>query len=292
MSTVLYAYRCPQDKLWDLHAQIRAYSLADSSPVKRFWYQMAKDHIQREEGLDYQGNAMKYLDKWSMAGEDSRDNEDIRMQVFYEPNATVLIRFLMNEDPHRYLDTMRSRGHELPLTPVFYDNRSDVPDDEQMNEIFADWVDDMIRDNQYAIIPILTVKDCHHLLWNDESRDPEKSLSLRDAIQRAYEERKKPPSAWLLNFMKSTREESLLHARADIDEIEAYYGEAVPSKISHIIAQAQAAIGQIQIILDKDYADARERGAAYETVHDIYTPIRALDMVKDLVKAEKALSAL
>jgi glutaredoxin 2 len=54
---------------------------------------------------------------------------------------------------------------KFDVTPVFYDNRTDIPLEHEPNEEIADWLDIQIRQRNYLVNPIVDYSILSEYMW-------------------------------------------------------------------------------------------------------------------------------
>jgi hypothetical protein len=198
MSIHMYAYRIPADRLWDLHAKLRTWAARHSQGAQDMIRAVAADHLDRkEQGDDFEwtkGQSYRLHERWSKAPDDDFSNLDVRLQVFHEPQGTLLVRILAHWDPtvvvSRYEKDM---GHALDLEQVFCQTSTDMSDEDRRNLPVARWVDDQVRALRYSIIKVFTSMDAWHMMFighDDDMADDREWLD--EQIEIVKDERDNP----------------------------------------------------------------------------------------------------
>lgn len=195
MSVKLYVHRCEPEDLWDVHETMRRWALEHSDGAQDLIRAIAEDYLDREadpEAFDHTDTrSYKMYEKWSKASDTDYNNEDVRIQVFYEPEGTLLLRFLITMHQTRVLDRIFDDiGERLPLEEVYAQNSTDMTDEDHRNMPIAAWLDGQINAKRYSTIPVMDSTDAWHMLF--DHRDPEESERLADAICVAREQRENP----------------------------------------------------------------------------------------------------
>jgi len=134
MSTVMYAYRVPNSQLWPFLDALRAYYVENDMAYK----------IMRQIRTDPQAAYTKAR-MWA-----NRTDLYVTVQLFQDGD-TWLLRVL--EDGYFFLNHWQQ--FTAYLTPVFYDDRTDVPPAEEANEPIAERLDAQIASKHYLLAVIV-----------------------------------------------------------------------------------------------------------------------------------------
>lgn len=150
MSTVMYSYRVDKSDWWDVATRIRAFYLTEFPMIKAM--KAAADAM--FEGGKNRYQTIKFLD--AIADGYTRNPDEswsVELQVF-DAGADWHLRPL--ERNH----FMLNHYEQFPeLRPVFFDNRSDVPEHQEPNREIAVWVDEQIDAHRYFIFEVLSRED-------------------------------------------------------------------------------------------------------------------------------------
>jgi len=147
MSTKMYCYRIEKDQLWPFLDRVRQYYL-DREGI----CQLLKTFEQSLEGLD---KAMLYA-----------TDRDFHVDVqLFDEGKTWLFRIL--EAGYFFMNSQKKQFPEIEQ--VFYDDRTDVPDECLKNEEAADWVDEQLRQRHYLMAPIISQKSMMDIYYNQGS---------------------------------------------------------------------------------------------------------------------------
>lgn len=132
MSTVMYCYWVDRGSEFELANKVRKFLWQEY-----FIFNVPHDNLNNLIQL-----LIKYEGKY-----------DINMQLFPVLPDRYLVRFLTSS-------FVIENNHELlGLEPCFYDDRTDVPPEDEENEKYANRVDELIKDKKYYIIPIVEELD-------------------------------------------------------------------------------------------------------------------------------------
>lgn len=148
MSTKMHNYRIPKDRWWDFATACRRYYL-DNHPIT-----MAALRVIADEASAKDTALGRYKAVQQFADTIATD-WTVDLQVFDEGD-TYIIRPL--EYGHFFMNH-HDNFAEFGLEPVFYDNRADVPPEEEKNKAVADWVDGKIEAREYLIYTVLDCED-------------------------------------------------------------------------------------------------------------------------------------
>ncbi|MFA7101193.1 MAG: hypothetical protein WC196_05615 [Bacilli bacterium] len=145
MSTQLYVYRFPKKELWSVLDHIKE------------WYKenhiafiASKSLLKKAEEPFPQ--ALDMVD--AIASDTATELQLFELEDFYYMRVLEKGYFFMNH------------CNEFPeLTPIFYDTRSDVPEEMQQFEYLVDIIDDMISNTKYLIYPLVTKEFAATYFW-------------------------------------------------------------------------------------------------------------------------------
>ena len=147
MSTVMYVYRVSDAELWPAIDQIKTWYEA-SHLVCQLTAKLAVIHPTPPE--DYR--------RWRELAKDPEWH--VNLQLFREADGNWLFRVL--ENSFMFLNGWEKIG--ALITPIFYDDRSDMPEAWEANEVIADWCDAQIQAEHYltaAIVDQTTLTHYH-----------------------------------------------------------------------------------------------------------------------------------
>jgi hypothetical protein len=146
MSTKMHNFRIPKDQWWDFAAACRSFYM-ENYPMLN-----VLNEIVARQGASAYRKISDIVD--IMTRGDTGYTVDL--QLFDEGDTwgdTYLIRPL--EQGWFFSNNCDDFAAGFNLTQVNYDNRSDVPPEDEKNEAVAKWVDKQIDDKQYFIYNIL-----------------------------------------------------------------------------------------------------------------------------------------
>lgn len=139
MSTVMYCFWVDKNKLFELR-----------NKVAEFW---------KENNINFTHSYSFDFDKII---ERSKDEENhVEFQLFDIFPEKWLVRILSSG----YLILNNMEKFDEYLEPCFYDNRSDMDDDEIKNEKYAILLDELINLKEYYLIPVITKHDIIDHWW-------------------------------------------------------------------------------------------------------------------------------
>lgn len=145
MSRVMYSYRLPKERWWEFAQSCRE-AYAASHPLSVIILRAA--HSARDlPPAEKASKMVSILDIISKLGEWTID-----LQLFDEGD-TYLIRPL--ERGYFFLNN-HVRWSEFGLETVFYDDRSDVPAEQEGNRGVSLWCDERIARGEYLLHPVIT----------------------------------------------------------------------------------------------------------------------------------------
>lgn len=157
MSTVMYSYRLPKDRWWDFARACRTAYL-DEHPLPMAFSMSSKS----AQNLDPKGKAerlgkildtIKNLDEWM-----------VDLQLFDEGD-TYLIRPL--ERGYFFLNHHRAWEDNFGLEPVFYDDRSDVPTEQEPNREVSRWCDEKIEAGEYLLYSVISEDALSNIVFDN-----------------------------------------------------------------------------------------------------------------------------
>lgn len=151
MSTKMYNYRIAKERWWPFAKACREHYAAEH-PIPQ---------VLRKFGED--GGGGRTYKKMMDAIESLVDKDwTVDLQLFDEGD-TYIIRPL--ERGYFFMNQF-DQWAEFDLERVYYDNRSDVPPEDEKNEAVAKWVDAKIFDNEYLTFTVLNRDDFRSICFD------------------------------------------------------------------------------------------------------------------------------
>jgi len=147
MSTVMYCYRVPNVQLWPFLDALRAYYAEQNMAYT------VMGEIARQADLD---TALPHARQWA-----AHTELHVTVQLFQDSD-TWLLRVL--ESGYFFLNHWQQFA--AYVTPVFYDDRSDVAADEEPNAPIAEWLDAQIAGKRYLLAPIIDTDELLRCFWH------------------------------------------------------------------------------------------------------------------------------
>lgn len=147
MSTVMYNFRVSKQNWWETIAAIRKYFLAHYPPINII-REAVEEKAKRSDGE----TTSAIYDVAEQMGE----KFELEFQVFDE-GETWLLRPLRWRFDHFTIFSYKNWG--IDIKPVFYDNRSDVPEEEERNARVVEWCEEKIKTRQYFTVPVVDQDD-------------------------------------------------------------------------------------------------------------------------------------
>lgn len=145
MSNVMYAYRFSRDKLWEVINEIDT------------WYK--EHHIsyitarRMTESDEHFHNCSEIVDVIS-------DNTKTTLQLF-EIDGYYYMRVL--EDGYFFLNNC---SEFKAIERVFYDDRTDLTEEEKQWRWLVDALDDLIKKRQYLLYPLTDKEQASRYMWD------------------------------------------------------------------------------------------------------------------------------
>lgn len=136
MSTKMYNYRISKQEFWAFTKDCQEFYL-ENHPI----YQILITAISKDDYITFSGRLDKLFPKWA-----------VDLQLFDE-GETYLIRVL--ENGYFFM----KNADEWLIERVTYDNRTDVPPEEEMNRAVAEWCDQKIENREFLIYPLIGRED-------------------------------------------------------------------------------------------------------------------------------------
>jgi hypothetical protein len=142
----MYAYRVPTTQLWPFLDAVRAYYIEHNLA-----YTVMGEIARRADDA-----ALAHARQWA-----NHTELHVTLQLFQD-GETWLLRVL--ERGYFFLNHWRQVA--AYLTPVFYDDRSDVPSDAEANAAIAERLDEQIAGRRYLLAPLIDTAELLHYFWN------------------------------------------------------------------------------------------------------------------------------
>ena len=140
MSTRMYNYRIGKERWWEFANKCRAYYMS-SHPLATLVDSVSKKTP--NEILDV-------MDKMSTFIRDTELTCDLQL---FDEGDTYIVRPL--ENGYFFMNN-HTRWTEFGLEPVFYDDRSDVPAEQEKNREVSLWCDERIHASEYLVFPLFS----------------------------------------------------------------------------------------------------------------------------------------
>lgn len=168
MSTRFYGYRVPRDRFWDLVDEVRAYYYDNSTLMELAREAYAKAQaINRRQYLSDQEKVEKQMKLYELFDGEATEQLTVQLQVFEEPDSDNYV-FRVLERGFAFGNAVEKEGWSVE--PFYYDNGSDVSDEEAARRPLVNYFDDCIHVRRYFIVPIIEVEDARlHLHRVDTS---------------------------------------------------------------------------------------------------------------------------
>lgn len=154
MSRVMYNYRIDKARWWELARDVREV-YAEHHP--------AALAVKKVTPTDSAGtlNHLNALDKVV----DALDKESLTVDLqLFDEGGSYIVRPL--ERGWFFFNNAQRWVDGFSLERVFYDDRGDVPADQESNRKVSVWCDQKIADGEFLIFPVLT-RDSLHLMGLD-----------------------------------------------------------------------------------------------------------------------------
>lgn len=146
MSRVMYSYRLPKERWWEF-AQACREAYAASHPISVLVLKAA----QGARELPVDEKAAKLGDIFDAVSKSSEWMVDLQL---FDEGDTYLIRPL--ERGYFFLNNHARWVKDFGLEPVFYDDRSDVPSEQEPNREVSVWCDEKIALGEYLLYQVVT----------------------------------------------------------------------------------------------------------------------------------------
>jgi hypothetical protein len=154
MSTVMYAFRIKKDDWWDFASKAKEFYI-ETGLVSKGLANLRNGPAKSRQKFNTLRSSLDLL----------LEIDGAELQVFDENEEHYLFRVL--EKGYRFMNNFQKM--DWPIHPVFYDNRADVPEEDEANEKVADWLDEEIQHHRYFIYPLVAKNDLARMLSDYES---------------------------------------------------------------------------------------------------------------------------
>jgi hypothetical protein len=132
----MYCYRVDKAKLWEVVDQVRAWYEKESA----VYYLLGKYREDRTS-----------QESWKKAHELARNQQNhVELQLFDEGESWL---FRVLEQGYSFMNHYEKM--EWGVHPVFYDDRSDMPEEWETNYETTEWLDDLISKGHYFMVSIV-----------------------------------------------------------------------------------------------------------------------------------------
>jgi hypothetical protein len=148
MSTVMYCFRIKKEELWPFCDNLRTFH--------------------REEAIIFQ--LLEKAKTKEIHNFASDIHYHVNLQLFEENENTWLFRVL--ENSYLFLNNWQQFNQ---IESVFYDDRSNMPEEQEGNLAIAEWVDTLLKAKQYFTVPIID-KDYLYNYWFELQEKKVKAL--------------------------------------------------------------------------------------------------------------------
>ena len=150
MSTVFYGYKVETQNLWEVLDRIRDY-------YKRvhFIYRIKVDR--NEKDLEDENIRKEFLESLRnmLFKKEFADNVNVDLQLF---NFDDFYIFRILESGYQFMNSgYKAVTLDYPdsIYPVFYDDRTDIPDNDLENKVLVDEIDGLVRQKHYFMVSIV-----------------------------------------------------------------------------------------------------------------------------------------
>lgn len=145
MSRVMYSYRVPKDAWWGFANDCRQF-YAEEHPFAGVVTRVSR-HASTLPPEEKSAKLVSFLGAINQLGEWMVD-----LQLFDEGD-TFIVRPL---ERGYFFRNHYARWESFGLEPIFYDDRSDVPPDQEPNRAVSLWCDDKIARGEYLLYQVVT----------------------------------------------------------------------------------------------------------------------------------------
>jgi hypothetical protein len=161
MSTVMYAYRIAKDDLWPFVESVRRL-YATQSELGMAGSKLAAAFIEADRRAEPDEQQLDRIISSFDQLTESMDSEQTVELVLYDEGDTWLFR--VAERGWFFLD--HHDEHDWPITPVFYDNRSDdMFAETEANYEVARWMDRQAMARRYLLASVFDRDALHDVFW-------------------------------------------------------------------------------------------------------------------------------
>lgn len=140
MSTVLHCYKVSKKHFWPVVDEVRGLYKSNHTSYRLVESMSAK--CTAEPGAYW--DAMKRL---------KGDDELTTCLQLFDPNKPYWLFRVLSAD-YYFMNTIQVSLAPL-VTPVFFDDRTDIPKDHRCNKHTANWIDNQITARRYMLVPIV-----------------------------------------------------------------------------------------------------------------------------------------
>lgn len=156
MSRVMYTYRLPKCVWWEFASACRK-AYAEEHPIPMIMTKAAQSarELSAEDKASKLGSILEAIRK--------SDEWMVDLQLFDEGD-TYLIRPL--ERGYFFLNNHERWTRRFGLEPVFYDDRSDVPPEQEKNRDVSLWCDDKIERGEYLLYQVVEQDNLSNTVFN------------------------------------------------------------------------------------------------------------------------------
>lgn len=134
LSTVMYCYRIPKSKLWEFVEQMREFYLHNSGKARyaRILWASSEEPDGYKIFQEYIAN---------------RENH-IELQLFDFGNDWI---FRVLEQGYLFMNSLE----QFSVESVFYDDRTEVPEECEVNKEFVDQIDELVSCQRYFLVNVV-----------------------------------------------------------------------------------------------------------------------------------------
>ena len=153
MSTRLYTFRVERDRFWGVVDQVRDYYYREGALMRLAAEMKGRTDSEHDEEKRIK-MSIEALDAFR---DGNRQTEDltVQLQVFEEDAEHYIFRVL--ELGYTFLNNFESQGWEVE--PVFYDDGSDLSDEEEALRPLVSRIEAMIENRRYLVVSVVELND-------------------------------------------------------------------------------------------------------------------------------------
>lgn len=149
MSTKMHNYRVNKEQWWAFATTCRRY-YREHYPIAEVLRELV-DRSDDSARMDTFKRVQRVVEAFT-----GSNDWTVSLQVFDEGN-TYLVRPL--EQGWFFANELARWSSDFVVTPVSYDNRSDVPPADEANKVVAQWCDARIEAKEYLLFTVLDRED-------------------------------------------------------------------------------------------------------------------------------------